>query len=260
MRNGAESQRRREATAQQSGREVQEARASTTDPEARDMKMADGGTRPAYHVRFTTATGVIVGVEVNNQGTDGDQLPAMLDRLGERYEHVPDEALVDGGFATIDTIEQADARGCTVYAPLKDQKEQEGQGQDPSARKKGDWDAVANWRSRMGTEVAKTIDRLRGQTAEWVDARCRDRGLWPMPVRGQPRCRTIALLYAIAHNLVVGERLRAEAAPTAVRRRIGEKESGSVGVLALPGGSIERIVRWVGGDEVIGGRTWIEPA
>ena len=132
----------------------------------------------------------------------------MLDQLEERDEHVPDEALVDGGFATMNTIEQADARGCTVYAPLKDQKKQEEQGKDSDARKKGDSDAVADWRSRMGTEEAKAIYRLRGQTAEWVNAQCRNRGLWQMPVRGQARCRIIALLYAIAHNLVVGERLR----------------------------------------------------
>jgi transposase len=214
MRQCAELQQQREAAAKKSGRKAEPARASTTDPEARNMKMADGGARPAYNVQFTTdtASGVIVGVEVNNAGTDGDQLPAMLDQLDERYEHVPDEALVDGGFATVSTIEQADGRGCTVYAPLRDQKKQEEKGIDPHARKKGDSDAVANWRSRMGTEAAQTIYRLRGQTAEWVNAQCRNRGLWQMPVRGQPRCRIIALLYAIAHNLVVGGRLRAEVA------------------------------------------------
>jgi transposase len=211
MRQCAELQRQREARAKQGKYQAQEARASRTDPEARNMTMADGGTRPAYNVQFTTdtATGVIVGVEVNNAGTDGSQLPPMLDQLEERYEQVPDEALVDGGFATLETIEQADTHGCTVYAPLK-------QGKDPYARKPGDSDAVANWRSRMGTEAAKLIDRLRAQTAEWVNAQCRNRGLCQMPVRGQLRCRIIALLYAIAHNLVVGERLRAEVAKKAI--------------------------------------------
>jgi transposase len=211
MRNCAELQRQREATAQQSGRKPQEARASTTDPEARAMKMADGGTRPAYNVQFATdtATGVIVGVEVNNEGTDGHQLPPMLDQVKDRYDQMPKEAVVDGGFATLDTVEQADDRGCTMYAPIKNQKKQEDQGKDPFVPKKGDSEAVANWRIRMGTEAAKTIYKVRGQTAEWVNAQCRNRGLRQMPVRGQPRCRIIALLYAIAHNLVVGGRLRA---------------------------------------------------
>jgi len=200
----------REANAKKSGRKVNEARASTTDPEARVMKFADGGYRPGYNVQFATdaETGVIVGVEVTNAGTDNEQLTPMLDQLEERYNRVPDEALVDGGFVSVEAIDQADKRGCTVYAPLKDEEKQRAAGKDPNAKKKGDTEAVANWRARMGTEAAKLTYRLRGQTAEWVNAQCRNRGLWHMPVRGRPRCRIVALLYAIAHNLVVAERLR----------------------------------------------------
>jgi hypothetical protein len=133
----------------------------------------------------------------------------MLDQLEKRYEQMPNEALVDGGFATKDAIDQADQRGCTVYAPIRAEEKKRADGEDPYARKKGDSDAVAAWRSRMGTEAAKLIYRLRAQTAEWVNAQARNRGFWFMPVRGRERCRTVALLYAIAHNLVVGERLRA---------------------------------------------------
>jgi hypothetical protein len=132
----------------------------------------------------------------------------MLEQLEERYERVPNEALVDGGFATKGAIDQAADRGCTVYAPVKNEEKQKGEGKDPHARKKGDSDATAAWRERMGTEEAKLIYRLRAQTAEWVNAQCRNRGLWHMPVRGQPRCRIIALLFAITHNLVVAGRLR----------------------------------------------------
>ena len=95
MRECEELQKQREATAKQSGRKVNEARASTTDPQARNMKFSDGGCRPGYNVQFATdtASGVIVGVEVTNAGNDGEQLPPMLDQLEERYERVPDEAL-----------------------------------------------------------------------------------------------------------------------------------------------------------------------
>jgi hypothetical protein len=83
MRQCAALQRQREARAKQGKYQAEPARASTTDPEARNMKMADGGMRPGYNVQFTTdtATGVVVGVEVNNEGTDGSQLPPMLDQL-----------------------------------------------------------------------------------------------------------------------------------------------------------------------------------
>ena len=218
MRECEELQKQREATAKQSRRQVNEARASTTDPQARIMKFADGGCRPGYSVQLATDTesGVIVGVEVTNAGNDGAQLPPMLDQLEERYERVPDEALVDGDFATIAAIDQAAERGCTVYAPVKGEERQRAEGKDPHARKKGDSDATAAWRSRMGTEAAKLIYRLRAQTAEWVNAQCRNRGLRHMPVRGQPKCRIIALLFAITHNLFVAEKLRSAASKSAV--------------------------------------------
>jgi transposase len=192
------------------GRKGREARASTTDPEARVMKFPDGGFQPGYNVQFATDTesGVIVGVEVTNAGSDGGELPPMLEQLKERYERVPSEALVDGGFATKDAIDKAEGQHCTVYAPIKAEEKKRADGKDPYARQSGDSDAVAAWRSRMGTEAAKLIYRLRSQTAEWVNAQARNRGFWFMPVRGQPRCRIIALLFAIAHNLVVAERLR----------------------------------------------------
>ena len=106
LRQREELQKQREATAKRSGRKVDEARASITDPEARTMKFADGGYRPGYNVQFSTDTesGVIVGVEVTNAGTDNEQLTPMLSQLKERYDRVPDEALVDGGFATVDAI------------------------------------------------------------------------------------------------------------------------------------------------------------
>jgi hypothetical protein len=209
----AELQQHREEQAEKNGRKVREARASTTDPEARVMKFPDGGYRPGYNVQFSTDTqsGIIVGVDVTNAGTDSEQLPPMLEQIREDYGIVPPNGLVDGGFATKESIEKATAMNCTIYAPLKEQQKQTAQGIDPHARKKGDSDAVAAWRQRMGTEVAKQWYRLRCQTAEWVNAQCRNRGLWQFPVRGQTKCRGVAVLYAIVNNLIVGVRLREKA-------------------------------------------------
>lgn len=214
IRNCEELQEQREKTAKKSGRPPTEARASTTDPEARVMKFADGGSRPGYNVQFSTDTpsGIIVGVDVTNAGTDSEQLPPMLEQIEERYETTPKEALVDGGFASLEAIDQATAQGCTVYAPLKDEGKQLSEGKDPYARKTGDTPALTAWRARMGTAVAKTIYKWRAQTAEWANALARNRGCRQMPVRGAAKCRIVALLYAIAHNLIRGMRLRALAA------------------------------------------------
>jgi transposase len=204
----------REKTAKQSGRKPTEARASTTDPQARVMAFSDGGFRPGYNVQFAsdTATGIIVGVDVTNAGTDSEQMPPMLDQLKKRYQRLPGAMLVDGGFASLDAIDSTENRGIVVYAPVKDEEKQAKAGQDPSARKKKDTDATAAWRQRMGEEASKLLYRLRSQTAEWVNALCRNRGFQQMPVRGQTRCRVVATIFAITHNLIQQGNVRAAVA------------------------------------------------
>lgn len=190
------------------------ARASTTDAEARNIKFADGGYRPGYNVQYATdtATGIIVGVEVNNAGTDSEQMPPMVDQLEERYDRIPEEILVDGGFTSLDAIDSVETRGCAVYGPVKDEEKQMEAGKDPYARKPKDTDATAEWRRRMGEEASKVLYRLRSQTAEWVNALCRNRGFQQMPVRGAVKCRITATLFAIAHNLMQQRNVRAVAA------------------------------------------------
>jgi transposase len=214
VRQCGELRQEREESAKKSCRKPTEARASTTDPEARVMNFSDGGYRPGYNVQYATdtASGIIVGVEVTNAGTDSEQMPPMLDQLEERYRRLPDDALVDGGFASLDAIKATEKRGCKVYAPLKDAEKQKKAGKDPYARKKYDSDETAAWRKRMGEEASQLIYRLRCQTAEWVNAQCRNRGFWHMPVRGQAKCRMVATLYAITHNLIHQGNVRAAAA------------------------------------------------
>ena len=190
-----------------------EARASTTDPDARNIKFSDGGYRPGFNVQFATdtATGIVVGVDVTNAGTDSEEMPPMLDQLEARYEVVPGEMLVDGGFASLDAIDATERRECKVYAPVKDAQKQRQAGKDPYVRKPHDTAHTAAWRERMGQEMSQTIYKLRAQTAEWVNAVCRNRGFWQMPVRGTVKCRILATLYAVTHNLTHQGNVRAAA-------------------------------------------------
>jgi transposase len=184
------------------GGKDQAARVSTTDPSATVMKMADGGYRPAYNVQLSTACQgqVIVGVEVVTEGTDQGQLPPMLEQLEDRFGQRPKEALVDGGFANHEDIEevQKGEKGCKVYAPVPQPKKE---GVDRHEPKASDSQEVAEWRTRMGTEEAKEIYKERAATAECVNAQARNRGLIQFVVRGLQKVKAVALWFATAHNL-----------------------------------------------------------
>jgi transposase len=214
LRHCEELQRQREEAAKKSCRPVNEARASTTDPEARNMKFPDGGYRPGYNVQFVTDvdSGLIVDAAVVNAGNDFEQALPSLNSIRCRYGIVPEKLLVDGGFSSKETVEEVTALGTVIYAPLKDEDKQLAAGTDPYARKRKDSPAMADWRARMGTEEAKQIYGLRGQTAEWANAQARNRGFHRMPVRGLKKCGIVARLFAIAHNVVTAVRLRAAAA------------------------------------------------
>lgn len=89
--------------------EKDQARASTTDPEATVMKMGDGGYRPAYNAQFaaTTADQAIVGVGVGTTGSDRGQVSPMLDQVADRFGVSPGGVLADGGYAAHADIEGA---------------------------------------------------------------------------------------------------------------------------------------------------------
>jgi len=178
-----------------------EPRASSTDGEARVMKMADSGFRPAYNVQFTTATDsqIIVGVDVINVGSDQGQLSPMLDQIERRYGERPAQCLVDGGYARHDDIEDAQGRGTTVYAPVAKPKDSS---RAPYVALPSDSQAIAQWRKRMGSEATKDIYKQRAATAECVNAIARGRGLTQFLVRGLNKVKAVALRYAIAHNLM----------------------------------------------------------
>jgi transposase len=186
-------------------------RTSTTDPEARRMKMADGGTRPGFNVQYATTTesGVIVGVAVTNCGGDGGQMAPMVEQIKDRYGEAPGEMLVDGGFTTLDDIASVHEEHETkVYGPIKNEEKKKASGTDPYQPRPKDKPGVAQWRERMGTEQAKAIYRQRAQTAEWVNAGARQHGMYQVQVRGARKVLAVALLCALAHNLLRAEALR----------------------------------------------------
>ena len=177
-----------------------EARASATDPEARVMRMGDGGFRPAYNVQLATTTEgqVIVGVHVGNTHDTGQLEPTLADierRTGQR----PVEYLVDAGYAQERTVEATSAQGVTLYAPVPHRQHVS----DPHQPRPGDSAEVAAWRVRMGTEAAKAIYRERAATSERVNADLKTwRGMGQVPLRGVRKVLAFTLLHALTFNIL----------------------------------------------------------
>ena len=192
------------ATKKRSGAKDATARVSTTDPQARVMKMGDGGFRPAFNLQFATTTDkarVIVGVEVTNRGSDAGQSTPMLEQVEKRTGVRPAEMLVDGGYAQHQSIDQAAEQQVTLFAPVP--KPRKGDRRDPHAPLEGDSEAVAAWRQRMGTDEAKKTYKQRAATAETVNADAKThRGLDSLAVRGLDKVVGSASLFALTYNIL----------------------------------------------------------
>jgi transposase len=178
------------------------ARASSTDPEARMMRMPDGGTRPAYNVELATDCGsrAIVGVRTTNAGSDAGQDAPMRDQVEERTDEAVEEQLIDGGFVTLEAIDRAALEEVTIYAPVPQPRKA---GVDRHVAKPTDSAAVAEWRQRMGTDLAKKVYKQRASTIETINGELKDqRGLRRLLVRGLRKVQCAALWSALAYNVV----------------------------------------------------------
>jgi len=186
------------------------ARASTTDPEARVMKMADGGFRPAYSGQLTVAmeSRMIVGVAASNEA-DTQLLHPMLDQIEKRCQQLPQEHYVDGGYRNNASFEQAAARGVAIYCPIPASYSIHSS-QKPEDVLPSDGPGVRAWKERMVTAEAKQKYRQRAATVEWANALIRLRGLYRLMVRGLKKVKSILLWYALAHNLVQELHLRSQ--------------------------------------------------
>jgi transposase len=187
---------------------VGDPRTSTTDPEARVMKMPDGGFRPAYNVELATdgANGVIIGMSVTAEGTDAGQALPMEDQIEKRTGKQPQSYLMDGGFATREDITALEKRDIPVYAPVRlprnrpeDERFQARYDDSPE---------VVKWRQRMSTEEAKAVYKNRGAIAEWTNAQIRQHGLSRFTVRGIIKVTTVMFLIVITHNILQWAALR----------------------------------------------------
>ena len=182
-----------------------ELRVSTTDPEARVMKMPNGGYHPAYNVQLASdpQSRAIVGVDVSNEGCDANGLSEpMREQVELRSGGKVLQQLLDGGYLCNRDIERAHEQKVELFVPPKGARTAKNRGRElePKAR---DSQAIRAWKLRMASNEGQEIYRQRAATSETVNADLRMyRGLTQITVRGLPKARCVALWCALAYNLM----------------------------------------------------------
>ena len=196
----AEEQRRKQPA------KKREPRASTTDPQARTMRMPDGGYRPGYNLQIKTdvGSGVILGVGVSNNASDRGQLGPAMEEMEKRYGQRPKQALADGGFngkADIEALHQPENGAIEVFCPLP--RNRKGEVKPPRPK---DGPGVHAWHARMNSQAGQALYAQRFAT-ERPHADMRNRGLTRLLVRGIDKVRAVALWHAHAYNFLATMRL-----------------------------------------------------
>jgi hypothetical protein len=211
---------RMEKRAEQTGRakadrkQGKERRASETDPEARVMKMANGGFNPAYNAQFCTDTqsNLIVGLQLSQQGNDTGLASPMLAEVQTNYGLMPAEAVLDSGYFSQDEIVTLCDLGCTPFVAIPDK------GATPKSRyqpKKHDPPQVADCRLHMGTPEGREKLKIRGAVAELVHAVLDQCNLARVQVRSLKKVRTVLLWFVLVHNWMRERLLRQKLAQAA---------------------------------------------
>jgi hypothetical protein len=190
-----------ESLQEQRGASRPQARASTTDAEARVMKMGDGGFRPALNVQAATAGSelggprTIVGVAVCNVGSDMGGVTPMLEQIERRTGQLPETLLADANHANHTAIVAAEQRGVNMVVAVPERSRETGPKTVLVAE-------IVDWKKRMQTAEAKALYRARAGLCEWTNAQAAGRfGLRQFLVRGIAKATSVSLLIAITSNL-----------------------------------------------------------
>jgi hypothetical protein len=180
-------------------------RVSSTDAEARRMKMPNGGFNPAVNVQLATDTEsrAIVALAVSNEGADSVGLSEPMRRqVEQRSGRAVEQHLMDGGYMRMQDIERAHEHGVELFVPPKSAKNPRNRGRELEP-KRGDSEAVRAWKRRMASEAGKEIYKERAATSETVNADLRSyRGLTQITVRGMAKIKCVALWCALAYNVM----------------------------------------------------------
>lgn len=181
-----------------------ETKVSTSDAEARLMRLADGAFRPAYNIQVATSCRFVIAVEPTDRRNDKGLAPMLVEQIEARCASLPQRLLADSGAMTSEDIASlAEAHpGMTIYSPPPEERDdvKEATKRKRAAKRAQEPEAVRLWRERMTTAAAETIYARRKNT-EHAHAHLKNRGFGRLLVRGLAKVRAVCLLHALAHNL-----------------------------------------------------------
>src|ERR1700754_419211 len=183
-----------------------EPRASTSDPQARIIRMPDGGLRPGFNIQVKTEVqrGLIVGLSVGNNASDRGRLGPAVAEIAGRYDQRPKQLLADSGYdskADIEAVYRPENGSVEVFCPLPCDK----QGNPRPPRPKDGPGALA-WYRRMMIDEGAAMYHRRFAT-ERPHADMRNRGLIRVMVRGIDKVKAVVLWHVHAYNFLTISRL-----------------------------------------------------
>lgn len=191
---------------------------SLSDPEARNMKFADGAVRPAYNAQIaaTPREGIIVSVAMTDRRNDAGLAAPMVDDIVHRYGTAPQRLLIDTHYATredIVALAEHAAGPVKVFAPPPSERDDVKPATLAKRAKQRarEPESVKEWRSRMGTQAGQQVYGLR-KLIERINANLKNHGFGFIAVRGLIKAKAVALWHALANNLMATHRLRSKAA------------------------------------------------
>jgi transposase len=180
-------------------RRAQVPRASTTDPDARLMKLANGSIAPAYNIQLAVAGKplggpvTIVGVRASQLGTDQGSLVPMCREIERCLGRLPGTLLADANHATHEELRALHGK-VTLLIPVPEKSGGQNGAKD---------EAIEAWRQRMGTAEAQQLYRSRKALCERPNSTLKVRfGLRQVKVRGVTEVLSLFLVAAIVHNIV----------------------------------------------------------
>ncbi len=189
------------------GTTVSKAKVSTTDPDARIMKFADGSVKAGYNcqIGIDAQSMIILSVEPSQQGNDKGLLKPMVEKIAKRYDKHSERVLVDGGYRVHqDIIDLAEHETPTlVYSPLQELKKDI---KPESLRKRKAKEAkfpkvLQAYYKRMRNNAAGLITKQRSRI-ETVNGIIHNRLRGGFKLRGIEQVKSELLLHAIGQNII----------------------------------------------------------